>query len=58
MTNFIVLYCMIYYMHIIYVNISKLFLTLIINNNNCLYYNIIIYKLNFFINIIILKILI
>lgn len=45
---------MAYYTYIAYLCIPKLFLTLTINNNNCLYYNIIIYKLN----IVILKILI
>lgn len=45
-------YCTTQYIYIIYINKSKLFFTLIINSN------IIIYKLDFFINIIILKFLI
>lgn len=39
-------YYMVYYMHIIYLYISKLFFILTINGNNCLCYDIIIYKFN------------
>ncbi len=38
------------------VYVPKLFLILAINSNNCLYYNIIIYKLNPLIDVVILEI--
>lgn len=41
-------------MYIAYLHIPKSFLILIVNSNNCLYYNIIIYKFD----MVILKILI
>lgn len=49
---------MTHYTHIAYVGVSKPFSTLVINSNNNLYCNIIIYKLDFFIDIVILEILI
>lgn len=58
MTNCIKVYYAAYHIYIVYIYMSKLFFTIIINGNNCLCYNIIVYKINSFINIIILKIII
>lgn len=43
---------MAYPIHIACAYVLKIFLTLIINGNNCLYYDIIIYKLNLLIDVV------
>ena len=49
--------CAAHYMHIAYAYMPKPFFTLTINSNNCLYHNnIIIYKLDSVIDIVILMI--
>ena len=50
--------CIAHHAHIACVRLLKPFFTLTINNNNYVYCNIIIYKLNTLINVMILKILI
>ena len=56
--NNIVAYYVAHLMHIACAHVSKPFPTLTINGNNCLYCNIIIYKLDILIDVVILKILI
>lgn len=50
------MYYLAYYVHFTSAYLHKSFSTLTINNNNYLYCNIIIYKFNFFTDIIIKKI--
>ena len=59
MINSIITYCAAHHTDITYARMPKPFSTLTINGNNCLYCNrIIVYKLDFLIDVLIFKILI